>query len=214
MSIPKKIHQIWVGDKRIPKHIKEFMAEIKDSHPEYEYFFWTDQNVPEMPRKLKSIYDSIVHPAQKADLLRVYVLYLYGGICLDADYKLLTHLDDLDCFDNRDAYIVYQKHQTVEDFYCSIQISGERSDFIKFMMSKIGYEGIWLGPHWYAECIYEYVGLNKYCNYQDILNRCESYNLGHIEWEHIDKNIVNHNFLASWYPNSEWKKKFDTDNYD
>ncbi len=54
--IEKIIHQIWIGNKRIPKHIKEWMQEIKEKHPEFTYYFWTDDNLPEMPKELFDIY--------------------------------------------------------------------------------------------------------------------------------------------------------------
>lgn len=212
--IPKNIHQIWLGYKKIPKHIREFMGEMKDKHKEYSYYLWSDNNLPDMPENLKEIFDSLTHPAMKSDLLRVYVLYVYGGVYLDVDYKLLTHLDDLNCYNEKDAYIVYQKHPRVEDFYCSIQISSKAGDFVSFMISKINEKFMWLGPHWYAECIYEYVGLEKHCNYQDILDRCPEHNLGFIEWEYIDKNVVAHDFLASWYPNSKWNIRMQSNEYE
>lgn len=212
--IPKIIHQIWLGNKRIPKHIIEFMSEIKDKHPDYEYYLWIDTNIPELPYELKEVFDSLNHSAQKADLLRVYVLYLYGGICLDVDYKLLTHLDNLNCYDTKDAYVVYQKHTSVEDLYCSVQISSKKGNFITFMLNKINKKGMWLGPHWYAQCVYEYVGLKKYCHYADILDKCPQYNLGYIDWNKINSNVIRHDFMASWYPNSEWKKKLESNDYE
>lgn len=212
--IPKNIHQIWLGKKRIPKHIVDFMVEIKDKHRDYNYFFWTDENVPEMPRVLQEVYDSLEHPAMKSDLLRVYVLALYGGVYLDVDYKLITHLDNLNCYDNKDAYVIYQKHSQVEDFYCSVQISSKNGDFVKFMLDNINRKFMWLGPHWYAECIYKYVGLEKYCHYQSILDGCDNKNLGYIEWDYINENVVSHSFLASWYPESDWNKKFESNDYD
>lgn len=211
---PKIIHQIWLGEKRMPKHIVQFTNEMKDSHPDFQYNLWTDKNLPDMPPIIQEVYDSLNHPAMKSDLLRVYVLYIYGGIYIDADYKLLTNLNDLNCYDTKDAYIVYEKKQKVEDFYCSIYIANKNSKFLKYMISKINQKGMWLGPHWYAQCIYEYVGLEKYCNYKDILDKCEQYNLGYIDWHYIDANIAKHDFLASWYPNSVWKEKLDSNDYE
>lgn len=214
MKIPKNIHQIWLGDKKIPKHITEFMSEIKQKHPDYKYFFWTDENLPNMPETLKKVYDSLEHPAMKSDLLRVYVIYLYGGVYLDADYKLLSNLNDLECYDEKDAYIIYERKKEVEDFCNSAYIGNKNSKFFQYMLNKINQKHMWLGPHWYAECIYEYVGLQKYCNYKDILDKCKEYNLGYIDWHHIDMNIAKHDFMASWYPDSEWKIKFESGNYE
>jgi len=212
--IPKKIHQIWLGDKKIPKHIKHWMDEIKHEHPQFTYYFWNEHNLPDMPSELRMVYDSLNHAAMKSDLLRVYVLYLYGGIYLDVDYKLITNLDDLGCFNNKDAYVVYEPKEKIEDLYCSIYIANEKSKFFEYMVSKINRKFMWLGPHWYAQCVYEYLGLEKYCNYKKILDKCPKYNLGYIDWHFINKNIIQHDFMASWYPNSKWKKILDSGNYE
>lgn len=42
--IEKKIHQIWVGQE-MPK-FKQFLTQkVKESHPDYEYFLWTNDNI-------------------------------------------------------------------------------------------------------------------------------------------------------------------------
>ena len=33
----KIIHQIWVGDKRIPSHVKDYMARVKEVHKDFEF---------------------------------------------------------------------------------------------------------------------------------------------------------------------------------
>jgi mannosyltransferase OCH1-like enzyme len=94
--IEKNIHQIWIGNKRIPKHIKEWMQEVKDRHSDFTYYLWTDDNLPEMPTELYDIYKNISDPvltSAKSDLLRIYVTYKYGGMYLDADFKVINGFD-------------------------------------------------------------------------------------------------------------------------
>lgn len=210
----KNIHQIWLGEKKIPKHIKEWMDEIKNAHPNFNYFFWNDSNIPTMPDDLKQVYNSLEHPAMKSDLLRVYVLYLYGGIYLDADYKLIGNINELECFSSNNEYIVYEKKDKVEDFCNSLLISKKGSKFITYALSTIKIPGMWLGPHWHAQCIYEYFHLPKFCSYKEIINKCNENGFKYIDWEYFDKNIAKHGFLASWYPGSEWKKKIDSGQYE
>ena len=212
--IPKIIHQIWLGDKRIPKHIEQYMSEIRLSHPEYDYRFWTDGNIPEMPVRLKAIYDSLSHPAMKSDLLRIYVLYLYGGVYLDVDYKLLSHLDDLNCYDDKDAYVVYPLGSKIDNINNSILISSAGGGLISTLLKEIKTEGQWLGPHFYAAVIFKYLQLNSVCTDKEIVDGCAKCNLGYIEESKLNSEIVTHKFLASWYPDSEWKKKFETGDYD
>ena len=42
-KIPKKIHQLWVGDLEIPKHLKEFTDSMSDINPGYECKLWGNE---------------------------------------------------------------------------------------------------------------------------------------------------------------------------
>ena len=53
--IEKNIHQIWVGDKRIPIHVKNYMDRVKNTHPEFNYYLWNDSNLPDLPQDLKKM---------------------------------------------------------------------------------------------------------------------------------------------------------------
>lgn len=38
--IPRKIHQVWVGGE-VPAFKQFLMKRLRDAHPKYEYFLWT-----------------------------------------------------------------------------------------------------------------------------------------------------------------------------
>jgi mannosyltransferase OCH1-like enzyme len=40
--IEHNIHQIWVGNKRIPNHVKNYMDRVKNHHTDFNYYFWND----------------------------------------------------------------------------------------------------------------------------------------------------------------------------
>lgn len=212
--IPKNIHQIWLGEKRIPRHIVDFMVEIRKNHPDYKYFFWTDHNVPEMPERLRLVFDSLSHPAMKSDLLRVYVLSLYGGVYLDADYKLISHLDNLECFGDYDACVVCQNQKDIDNINNSILISSKNGSLIASMLRDIKNRCQWLGPHWYAESLFKFLGIDGRSTYDEIKERCIDKNIFVLDEGYVNDKVAKHNFLASWYPNSEWQKKFETEDYD
>lgn len=213
--IDKKIHQIWLGDKRIPSHIKDYMDDIKNNHPNFEYTFWNDSNIPVLPSNLKKVFDSLEHPAMKSDLMRVYILKLHGGVYIDVDYKLVTNIDNLDCFSSdKDAFVIYPKIEKIEDINNSILISCKEGNLINHMISNITYEKQWLGPHWYADCLYSFFSLEKFKSYEDILIACDNNNIGYMDEHKLNKEIITHKFLASWYPGSKWKEKFDSGNYE
>ena len=44
-KIPKIIHQIWIGPKKMPIRYKIWMKSWREINPEYEYRFWTDKDI-------------------------------------------------------------------------------------------------------------------------------------------------------------------------
>lgn len=97
--IPKILHMIWIGPKPFPfsKNLERYV----ELHPEWEVKLWTDSNLPKI--RNRKIYKSIPIYAAKADLLRIEILALYGGIYVDADSYPVKPLDELienlhDCF--------------------------------------------------------------------------------------------------------------------
>jgi mannosyltransferase OCH1-like enzyme len=95
--IEKVIHQIWVGKNRIPDREAEAAAELREKHPDYEYFFWTDDNLPQIPERLQRTYD-LMYDQQAyvycADMLRWLVVFQYGGWYLDIDWKYIQNIND------------------------------------------------------------------------------------------------------------------------
>ena len=51
MSIPKIIHQLWIGPKPAPT---KFMNTWRDKHPDFEYMYWNEADLKEL-YKTKSI---------------------------------------------------------------------------------------------------------------------------------------------------------------
>lgn len=93
--IPKRIHQIWIGEVEMPGRWKVWCQTVKKAHPDWEYTLWTNNKVEkikaEMPsnilEKYNKFYDSKVF-ALAADVLRFWVVYKYGGVGLDCDFKM------------------------------------------------------------------------------------------------------------------------------
>ena len=106
MSVPKIIHQLWIGDKPPPLVV---MSKVKNMNPDFEYVFWNEEKLEKdlvLPkgylRKIKS------HEAinGKADMYRYLILLQYGGVWVDADIIPIEPLDDFllntpfFCFEN------------------------------------------------------------------------------------------------------------------
>ena len=92
IQIPKIIHQIWVGDKEMPDHCKQFVQEMRDLHPDWEHKMWGNEIFtevyPDDPflnnyRKDPDLYKW----AFITDRIRCLLLRDYGGIYCDVDAR-------------------------------------------------------------------------------------------------------------------------------
>jgi len=94
MSIPKIIHQLWIGPKKAPINL---MNSWKDKHPDYEYIFWNEEEFKKRGFKsqLQNRIDEMTEINGKADILRWEILYKYGGVFLDADSICIESFDTL-----------------------------------------------------------------------------------------------------------------------
>ena len=93
MSIPKIIHQLWIGTKPAPITL---MNTWKDKNPDFEYIFWNEQEFinRKMHFKCQNKIDEIEEINGKADILRWEILYKYGGVFIDADSICIEPIDD------------------------------------------------------------------------------------------------------------------------
>ena len=87
-TIPKIIHQIWIGKRKPPyQWIDTFKVDLIKRYPEYKYYLWTEKNIKHLKLINKKHYLYEKTPHGRADILRYEILYQYGGIYIDADSK-------------------------------------------------------------------------------------------------------------------------------
>ncbi|KAI0702862.1 hypothetical protein BC835DRAFT_1263362 [Cytidiella melzeri] len=96
--IPRILHQTWKSETLPPKWTK-ISQHCRDIMPDYEYMLWTDASsrefiANEYPWFLDT-FDGYTYPIQRADAIRYFVLYHYGGIYLDLDIGCQKRLDSL-----------------------------------------------------------------------------------------------------------------------
>jgi hypothetical protein len=101
-----KIHQILINDtNKLPNEFPEYhnicYEQIKKLYPNEEYHLYSGEELEEI---IKSNFDTDVYKsyqklkpyACKADLARYCLLYLYGGLYVDLNIKLINTIPDLD----------------------------------------------------------------------------------------------------------------------
>ena len=85
--IPLKIFQTW-HTKNLPPKMKECVENLKSQNPSFEHFLFDDEECKNFIEKNFSIdvlnaYNNLIPGAYKADLWRLCVLYINGGIYID-----------------------------------------------------------------------------------------------------------------------------------
>ena len=96
--IPKLIIQTW-KDNNIPEKYRGLLKKLRDNNREFNYMFYTDENIKTFmenhyPEYL-SIFNNFEYPIQKIDFFRYLVIYKFGGFYFDLDMDIDRSLDDL-----------------------------------------------------------------------------------------------------------------------
>jgi hypothetical protein len=92
-DIPKTVHFCWLSNDPYPVLIKNCLASWKKHLPGYEFVHWDLAKA----EAIDSLWLKQAIAAKKyafaADFIRIYTLFHFGGIYLDADVELLGSLD-------------------------------------------------------------------------------------------------------------------------
>lgn len=143
--IPKIIHQTWKNND-LPKHWKQTPETWKKYHPDWEYKLWTDEDNRKListkyPWFLK-IYDSYPHGIQRADAVRYFILYTYGGLYVDLDIQCVKNIEPLIheyMKPETEVLIVPTKNNLTSYIYYTnaIMMSKPRSNFWKHIWRRL-----------------------------------------------------------------------------
>jgi glycosyltransferase involved in cell wall biosynthesis len=104
MSIPKILHQIWIGPKEAPTNL---MKTWKEKHPDFEYILWNEHEIRN--RLILRCHEKINMISEingKADIIRWEILYQYGGYFVDADSICIEPFDAF--FEGKTAFATYE----------------------------------------------------------------------------------------------------------
>jgi mannosyltransferase OCH1-like enzyme len=101
LLIPKIIHQTYKNE-TIPAGWLHPQQTVKDLHPDYEYILWTDDSAHEFIKEnyvwFLPTYESYPYPIMRADVIRYFILYHFGGVYIDLDNGCDRKLDPLLAF--------------------------------------------------------------------------------------------------------------------
>lgn len=96
--IPRVIHQTW-KDHEVPERFLGAQRSWREAHPEWEYRFWTDEDLARLVRErapeLLPLWDRYPEAIQRVDAARYVILREFGGVYVDLDVHCLRPLDSL-----------------------------------------------------------------------------------------------------------------------
>lgn len=146
--IPKKIHQIWIGNSLIPERCKLFMERMKVLHPDWEYKLWTNDDIFETHYKedkfLQSYWkdvDTHFKPAHIADRARLLILRDFGGVYVDADANPIKSFNNIiENINENTSFFGGVRPKSIEEkrgalIDCTVMGASKDSRFIKEVLS-------------------------------------------------------------------------------
>ena len=95
--IPKTFHLVWGGDKPLPDYAAKHIAQLKELYPGWSVNVWD-----EFPhdRVTGDAMDIVPNHGARSDIMRLEILYKFGGVYLDVDVEPLQRFPWFDVFSN------------------------------------------------------------------------------------------------------------------
>ena len=133
--IPKKLHQVWLGDKDMPEQFIKFKSNWRKLHPDWDYQLWTDKTISDKP-KIKNLVDRCKAFSSKSNVVRLYAVYQQGGIYADTDVDWVQNFDRLL---NVNAFASRQLNNVLErrSFCNAVFGATSRNDWVKYQIEKL-----------------------------------------------------------------------------
>jgi len=122
-GIPRKIHVIWIGPHDPPKALIESTA--KKHVNGWLFKLWTDKDVAAEKWENQAQVDRMHELNGKADLLRLELLWRYGGVAVDADALCMRPLDEgPEDFLGNDKVFLFYENETERPGLLSCAVMG------------------------------------------------------------------------------------------
>lgn len=198
----KIIHQIWVGDFLIPNREKKISRKLKDLHPDYKYVLWTEADG--LPSNVQYWYDIFYknkNYAFCADLLRIWVVYKWGGMYLDIDFDINKRLDPLF---NYEGVLFY--HNDTDYTIPNNLIGGAvGSPILKYCLDSVNENTNWYGPSWFGTTVKNYLQLPYKIPQQSVEDELKKHSIHYHHYYAFEQEYGKHLSLYSWEPKT-WER--------
>ena len=84
-NIPKILHIIWIGDKKQPRTLLEWIDNFSKKNIDWKVKLWVDYDINQLNLVNRVQYDKIKEICGKADIASYEILYRFGGMYIDLD---------------------------------------------------------------------------------------------------------------------------------
>lgn len=84
-NIPRILHLIWVGENNAPESLHRYLNTWRALMPAWNIRLWTNIDINEFPEAAIALINTATKGAQKADIMRYFIIEKYGGVYMDAD---------------------------------------------------------------------------------------------------------------------------------
>lgn len=135
--IPLKIFQTWYS-KNLPGKMKEIVDKLKRENPEFEHHLFDDNDCREFIKNhfkpdVLYAYDSLIPGAYKADLWRLCVLYIHGGIYLDIKISCINNFKLINLI-NKEHFVLDRPKHTI---YNAFMVCQPKNPFLIYSIYQI-----------------------------------------------------------------------------
>ena len=95
-GVPRILHQVWINDREpaLPEPFRAYRDAWQRLHPQWDYFLWNLENI-DFELRRPELLPRCTGYAQMADVLRLEVLYRFGGVYVDTDFEPLRPIDQV-----------------------------------------------------------------------------------------------------------------------
>lgn len=135
LGIPRRLGHIWVGSNPAPV---EWMNTWRDFHPDWEYTLYDNYFLRNFDFKTRRQIEEYMKRGQYpgvADLMRLEILYEFGGFMPGADSVCLMNTDSL--FSGSNIYTVYENELVRGRLVSPIQAAPKGHDFLAEMINRL-----------------------------------------------------------------------------
>lgn len=199
--VEKIIHQIWIGDFKMPLREAKLIKQLKELHPDYEHVLWTDNNVhlSALPDNVRTMYDYFYNRKDYvfcADLMRIFVVWAFGGFYLDVDFDVKTRLDPF--FENEGC--LFYHNDTDYTIPNNLICLKQNSPILDYCLKSVNEGCSWYGPSWFGITVKEFLKLPNEGNQERVKQALSPFNVDYYQYYKFETDYARHLSLYSWRP--------------